>query len=125
MSDSETYLDQTIIMLEKRSEYENILNGSNYSFPFAIELPSNLPNSYDGNAVRINYFIQGIIDIPWKKDKTSTVPITIFNDLDLNQLSRELRMPYGLSKTDTFKYCCFESEPVVVKFDTLKSNIFE
>lgn len=36
-----------------------------YSYPFSVVLPPNLPTSFEHNIGRIRYSIRGTIDIPW------------------------------------------------------------
>jgi len=44
---------------------ELFLEAGDYSYPFEVQLPSDLPPSFEHNYARIRYSLISTIDIPW------------------------------------------------------------
>ena len=68
-----------------------------YEFPFSFTLPQNIPSSYEGphanNPNRqglswphgnIRYYVEVVIDRPWKFNHTSICYFTVVTPVDLN-----------------------------------------
>lgn len=96
------------------------LEVGNYTYPFQIDLPNNIPSSFEHTFGKIRYSLQGTIDIPWAFDKHTVKTITVISNLDLNQLSPTLRQPYGLSETKILCCGCCASDPITATFNVLK-----
>lgn len=62
---SETYFSINIVFLAKVDNEDLYLEQGDYSYPFDIKLPSNLPTSFEYKEGKIRYSIYGTIDIPW------------------------------------------------------------
>ena len=92
-----------------------------YSFPFRFTLPPNSVTSYEHAFANIRYWLKATIDIPWSINKHALRIFTVINPLDLNSLPN-LRQLYGVS--DTKILCCWycKSEPIMISFNTSKSN---
>ena len=96
------------------------LEAGDYSYPFQIMLPPNLPTSFEHEYGQIRYSISATIDIPWAFDKHTVKSFTVINVCDLNLLGPQLRIPFGVSGSKVFCCWCCTSEPVIAKFDVLK-----
>ena len=100
---------------------DTYLEAGDYSYPFQVMLPPNLPTSFEHEYGQIRYSISATIDIPWAFDKHSVKSFTVINVCDLNSLGPALRQPYGVTGSKVFCCWCCASEPVIAKFDVLKS----
>lgn len=57
-----------------------------YSYPFAVMLPANIPSTYNGEYGGISYFGKVKLDIPWGVDKKEKRFFQVINLLNLNSL---------------------------------------
>lgn len=121
-SAEEQYLNANIIFLSKQPNSDLYLEPGDYSYPFQIVLPPNLPTSFEHTYGQVRYSINGTIDIPWAFDKHTTRSFSVINNVDLNLCSPALRQPYGVSGSKVFCCWCCASEPVTAKFNILKSG---
>jgi hypothetical protein len=95
-SDSETYLDFSVVLLSHKrngnpkSGKDLYLEPGFQAFPFEIFLPASLPSSVEHRDGKIRYSLQSLIEIPWSlSDKVSDrVPITVVCHSDLNKMPR-------------------------------------
>ena len=92
-----------------------------YSYPFQLELPSDLPTSFEHEYGQIHYSINATIDIPCAFDKHSVKSFSVINVSDLNLLGSQIAQPSGLSSSRVFCCWCCVSEPVSANFE---SNFF-
>ena len=96
-----------------------LIEVGDYTYPFQVLLPPNLPSSFEHEFGQIRYSISATIDIPWAFDKHATKSFTVINDYDLNLLGPAVRHPYGLSDSKVFCCWCCASEPVLANFEGL------
>lgn len=84
-----------------------------YKYDFAVQLPPQLPFSFEGAHGSIRYYVEACLDIPWDFDEEIKKPFTVVRIDDLN-LNRELKVPVNCEDVKTF--CCLfcESEPLVM-----------
>lgn len=116
------YLNSTTILLAKKQNADLMLVAGDYSLPFELQLPSNLPASLRAHYGDITYEIIAKIDIPWTLfDKKTMISFDVKNQVNLNALAN-LKLPYGLSETKIFGCCCCESEPLTVNFSLPKTG---
>jgi hypothetical protein len=93
------YLNSTTILLAKKQNADLMLVAGDYSLPFELQLPSNLPASLRAHYGDITYEIIAKIDIPWTLfDKKTMISFDVKNQVNLNALAN-LKLPYGLSET--------------------------
>ena len=111
------------MFLSKQSSNDLYLDIGEYSYPFEIILPKNLPTSFEHNFGQVRYNINGTIDIPWAFDKHTTKSFSVINNVDLNYFGTSIRQPIGLSGAKIFCCWCCASETVTAKFEILKGNI--
>ena len=76
-------LDIGLCFLQSRpGSYANLEVG-NYSYPFKVRLPENLPSSYAcDQKASIVYSIKAKLDIPWRSDIVATKYISITNQFN-------------------------------------------
>ena len=55
-----------------------------YEYPVQMQLPLQLPSSFEGAWGRVRYCLQGTIDKPWKFDHHCKRAFTVLSILDLN-----------------------------------------
>ena len=110
-----------LLFLAKQSDSDLYLEAGDYSYPFDIVLPPNLPTSFEHTVGQVRYSLYGTIDIPWAFDKHTTRSFTVVSHLDLNS-NPSLRQGYGVS--DQKVLCCgpCKSEPIIANFNILKCN---
>lgn len=115
----EHYLSFNVIFLAKQPNSDLYLESGDYSYPFNIVLPPNLPTSFEHQFGRVRYSIYGTIDIPWAFDKHTTRSFSIVSPLDLN-LNPNLRQPYTTTASKVL--CCgpCKSDPITANFSVLK-----
>ena len=114
----------TIPFLVKDSRSDLHVEVGSYCYPFEIQLPSNLPTSFEHEHGQICYSINATISIPWSCDYNVKKSFTVISFSDLNLLGPELRQPYGV--TDNILTGCWlcRTEPIWLKFNITKSNLF-
>ncbi|KAK7451817.1 hypothetical protein BaRGS_00039809 [Batillaria attramentaria] len=56
-----------------------------YEFPFAFDLPLDLPPSFEGDYGYIRYWAKATIDRPWMFDQHTKQAFTVITNLDLNK----------------------------------------
>ncbi|XP_070494889.1 arrestin domain-containing protein 3-like [Chironomus tepperi] len=85
-----------------------------HKYNFACQLPEQLPATFDGVHGEIRYYVEAVLDIPWRFDKEVKTPITIVRHDDLN-LYPELRVAQAVEEVKTF--CCLfcESGPLLMQ----------
>lgn len=63
---------------------EITLNAGSYIYPFSVELPEDIPSSFEGLYGYVRYTAQATIDKPWKFDHNARTVFTVICILDLN-----------------------------------------
>lgn len=75
-----------IFNLDNNSEdANNPLPAGQHTFPFQLQLPQDLPPSFEGAYGYIRYWAKATIDKPWKFDQHTKRAFTVIPSLDLNQ----------------------------------------
>ena len=111
------------MFLTKSSSRDLFLEVGDYSYPFEISLPPDLPASFEHQFGQIRYSITATINIPWAFDKHTQKTFSVISNVNLNTLNPVVKKSYGVSGTKVF--CCWfcASEPVLAKFEILKGKI--
>ncbi|CAF0904985.1 unnamed protein product [Brachionus calyciflorus] len=117
----EKYLNFDLVFLSKQPNSDLYLEIGDYSYPFDIVLPPNLPTSFEHTVGQVRYSLYGTVDIPWAFDKHTTRSFTVVSHLDLNA-NPALRQGFGVS--DEKVLCCgpCKSDPIIANFNILKSG---
>ena len=55
-----------------------------HRYPFTFTLPQNIPSSFEGLHGKVRYYLQAVIDKPWKMDDICTKAVTVLDIVDLN-----------------------------------------
>ncbi|PVD19350.1 hypothetical protein C0Q70_19837 [Pomacea canaliculata] len=86
-SADEEYFQYKFILwtLESKSEESECMSAGVHSFPFSMELPLNLPPSFEGDYGYIRYWAKATMDRPWKFDHHTKRAFTVISNLDLNE----------------------------------------
>ncbi|KAL4228949.1 hypothetical protein ACF0H5_011989 [Mactra antiquata] len=112
-TNDETYFRQKISLFgkEQSGQDETKLQPGSYAYPFAIQLPPNIPSSYEADIGRVRYRLKSYIDIPWGFDKKTKRMITVVNLFDLNTKPETAN---GATCSDQKTLCCLccESDPI-------------
>lgn len=119
--DVEKYIDVMLFFLKKEPNNDLYIEPGDYSYPFEIKLPDNLPTSFEHLNGRIRYSIKGTIDIPWAFDKHTKRSFSVLSHADLNN-HPNLKEPYGVTAQKVL--CCgpCSSKPINVTFSVPKSK---
>ncbi|XP_055295178.1 uncharacterized protein LOC129564951 [Sitodiplosis mosellana] len=93
------------------------LEAGEYVYNFELQLPLELPSSFEGEYGHIRYSASVVLIIPWGFDDKYNQSFTLIRALDLNRYS-SLRMPVS-DVTDFTSYpccwlCCFPSDPLQI-----------
>jgi hypothetical protein len=64
-NNNETYMNFSIIFISKPLDNDLYLEFGEYTYPFQIVLPQNLPPSFQHQIGKIRYYAKGTVDIPW------------------------------------------------------------
>ena len=62
---NETYMKFSVVSLAKQYDNDLYLECGDYNYPFQIQLPPNLPPSFQHQIGKIRYYVKVTIDIPW------------------------------------------------------------
>lgn len=57
-------------------------------YPFSYELPQNLPSSFTGQVGSVTYYVEVIVDRPWKWDQKIKFPFILVSPYDLNMFPK-------------------------------------
>lgn len=82
-----------------------VLPAGRQTYPFAINIPLQLPSSFEGSIGHIRYTLKAEIDRPWKFDHKYMVPIIINEVIDTNLPQYNIR-PGGSVSKDVGCLCC-------------------
>ncbi|KAH9523032.1 Arrestin domain-containing protein 3 [Bulinus truncatus] len=82
-----------------------------HTFPFAFQLPLNLPSSFEDSVGHVRYIISCRIDRPWKFDHKTKRPFTVISDLDLNQTPGAMQSLQATKEKNLCCLCC-KSGPI-------------
>ncbi len=102
----------------KPSGQDMYIEAGDYSYPFQVLLPPNLPTSFEHQYGQIRYSISSTIDIPWAFDKHTQKSFSVISNLDLNTIGPQIRQPYALAGSKVFCCWCCASEPVLANFES-------
>lgn len=71
-----------------RDDDDFYMEAGDYSFPFHIVLPPNLPTSFEHTNAIVRYAIAATIDVPsvWKSGESAHKIFSVINQLDLNDV---------------------------------------
>ena len=61
----ETYMNKQVIFATKGEISDLYIESGETNYPFELQLPNNLPTSFQHQFGRIRYHARGTIDIPW------------------------------------------------------------
>ncbi|CAG9797191.1 unnamed protein product [Chironomus riparius] len=110
----EIYLNSKTYLFGQNSGPSFDVQPGSHKYNFACQLPDQLPYTFDGVHGEIKYYVEAVLDIPWRFDKEVKTPITIVRHDDLN-LYQELRIAQKVEEVKTF--CCLfcQSEPLLIQ----------
>ena len=109
------YVQKSLVFSNNNEGYD--LNGE-YSYPFEIQLPSDMPSSLNGY---INYYLRACIHIPWKFKKKIKHPIRVINPVNFN-LNSHLKQSVTLEDTQMISSFRCKSLPVTIRLSIAKSG---
>lgn len=105
----ESYLDQKICLYAPPGKQ---LQPYNYSFPFALQLPLQLPSSFIGSVGKITYLVRANVHRSGMHLATKvTLPFSVVGIKDLNYLP-QLQSPLSLENHKTFGILFWKSKPL-------------
>lgn len=110
----EVYLNSKTYLFGQSGGSSFDVQPGSHKYNFACQLPEQLPYSFSGIHGEIEFYVEAVLDIPWRFDKEIKTPITIVRHDDLN-LYRELRIAQKVEEVKTF--CCLfcESGPLLIQ----------
>lgn len=86
------YLNSTTHIFGQEDGPSLEISAGIHKYEFACQLPQHLPYSVTLKYADIVYYVEVLLDIPWKFDKQIKIPITIIPHEDLN-LYQNLKVP--------------------------------
>ncbi|KAL7040029.1 hypothetical protein ACKWTF_000226 [Chironomus riparius] len=92
---TEIYINSRTYLFGEPSGTTFELQPGTHKFNFVFPIPFQIPSSLTLKFGRILYYVEAVLDIPWKFDKEVKVPFTVFRFDDLN-FYRNLKEPVKL-----------------------------
>lgn len=86
-----------------------------YAYCFSIQLPSNIPSSFEGEHGNIKYTLEAAIQRSWKDDHTFVLPLEIRGLGDLNAEPKAAE-PVKIFKEKHIGLLLCQNGPLVVNF---------
>ncbi|XP_046476442.1 arrestin domain-containing protein 17 [Neodiprion pinetum] len=83
-SNDESYLAREVYLIGDGESPVSTEGGQN-EFPFSIDLPEEIPGSFEGRYGRVRYSVSAFLDLTNVVRITSSLPFTVVPVLDLNQ----------------------------------------
>lgn len=115
----ENYFKSDCICVSKPTKGELYLEPGDYSYPFDVTLPFNLPTSFEYEFAYVRYSVFCSIDVPWKSDKYSARSFTVISSLDLNY-NFKLRESYETTDLKLLFCGLFQNGPITISFSIPK-----
>eukprot|EP01006_Ploeotia_vitrea_P043289 TRINITY_DN66714_c15_g1_i1.p1 TRINITY_DN66714_c15_g1~~TRINITY_DN66714_c15_g1_i1.p1 ORF type:complete len:461 (-),score=44.72 TRINITY_DN66714_c15_g1_i1:631-2013(-) len=75
-----------------------------YSYPFSVTLPWDIPPSYMASCAEIVYFVEGYVDIAWKVDPSHKLQIVVHGSVPMRQFLSA--PPVADEKSGIIPTCC-------------------
>lgn len=109
----DVYLNTKTYLFGQSGHSSVVMGSGTYRYDFACPLPPQLPASFEASHGHIRYYIEAVLDIPWRFDKESKLQFTVARVNDLNE-SLDLKIPCRIEEVK--KFCCFfcESDPLMM-----------
>lgn len=85
MTSREDYFNSKFYLLGSSTGAEIELPPGQQSYPFNIQLPMNLPSSFEHEYGYVRYTVKAIFDRPWKFDHEVKAAFTVLSTYDLNR----------------------------------------
>lgn len=123
--EEEEYINLDIIQFFKITKNDFYLEAGEEIFPFKIQLPSNIPTSFDHENARIRYslkaYIEGCSDNSVECNRTTHLTLNIISPVDLNMSASVLMLPKSVEKIKIVNFLFF-SAPIEANFSIFKSG---
>ncbi|ESO83039.1 hypothetical protein LOTGIDRAFT_169668 [Lottia gigantea] len=121
---SKTYKAKEIYIDDVRSLYSGggafvKLNAGTYTYPFSINLPTEIPSSFEGRKGHIRYMCRVEIEGKYKEAEQIEKTFTVIHPLDLNTI-HTAKEPGCVQKEEMTEDCCCESGLVFIQLKTEK-----
>ncbi|XP_046738159.1 arrestin domain-containing protein 17-like [Diprion similis] len=100
----ENYFSSLFYLIGSESGPNIELPAGHLVYPFSIQLPMGLPNSFEHNIGHIRYTIKATFDRPWKFDHEVKAAFTIVSTYDLNGRPQAALSIQGDMQKN---FCCF------------------
>uniref|UniRef100_A0A182MA48 Arrestin C-terminal-like domain-containing protein n=1 Tax=Anopheles culicifacies TaxID=139723 RepID=A0A182MA48_9DIPT len=100
----EDFLKHTMDLVRSETDEPIMMEPGRQVYKFALQLPSNLPTSFEGDYGYIRYTVRVLFERPWKFDQSYKIAFTVVNTLNLNTVSPPLNLPVVQEHTKHF-YC--------------------
>ena len=114
---NETYIDQKICVYNPPGRQ---LQPYDYSFPFTLQLPPQIPSSFVGSVGRVTYFVRANVHrAGMHLANKLTLPFSVVGIKDLNYLPL-LQHPLALENYKTFGMLCCASKPLIAQLSINK-----
>lgn len=68
-----------------------ILKPGRYEYPFSIDLPVDIPSSFDDHPALVQYILKAVVDIP-SNSQEDVVILHVFANVDLRKFEKDLIM---------------------------------
>ena len=109
------YIDKSFIFAHNNEKFCII---GEFSFPFEIQLPSDIPSSLNGY---INYYLRACINIPWRLNKKIKRAVEIVKPIYLNRYPH-LKQSVTREYTKMISSFLGKSLPVTIRLSIAKSG---
>lgn len=110
-SADENYLNFKSVLFTSQSNIDLFLEPGDYIYSFSLNLPANLPTSFEHSDGHVRYTIYSKINIPFGYERNAIKYFSVVSPVNLNK-NINLRQPSKISSTQEF--CCWpcQSDPV-------------
>jgi hypothetical protein len=92
-----------------------VLHPGTYEYYFSIPLPPKIPSSLEGQHCFIRYFLEAVIQRPWKDEQTVQTMFYVISVSDLN-LSPQAALPASFQKQKHVGFNPCQNGPISLAF---------
>lgn len=114
------YLNSKTVLHQDR---DRILTVGTHVYEFQCQLPEELPASFSTKEGSIHYYIEAVLDKPWRLNERIRKPFLVMRNESVNDYP-EFFTPTKLEKSTQFGFLFWKSKPFMMTI-TLPRTVFE
>ncbi|XP_042871648.1 arrestin domain-containing protein 3-like [Penaeus japonicus] len=105
---SEEYFRETLTVW---SEMDETFPAGDHRFPFAFEIPQDVPSSFESYIGKVRYQVKAVADKPWQLDESTKTLFSVNHLYDLNT-DTMARSPILREREKSIRCCCAVWGPI-------------